>query len=121
MKKVKASTDPNPNRTGIRSVNNGDWVGSYWHPEASYKKPWAGIDFGKTQKVSKAVIYESGHNVKAFELQYKSGDAWKVLCKGTNIGHREEISFKPVKTQLIRLVIGSFASTPGIYKITLLD
>jgi alpha-L-fucosidase len=121
MKKVKASTDPNPDWTGIRSVNNGDWVGSYWQPAASDKKPWAEIDLGKPQKVSKAVIYESGQNVKAFELQYKSGNAWKVLYNGTKIGASEEISFKPVETQFIRLVIGSFTSTPGIYEITLLD
>ncbi len=121
MKKTIASSDPNPDWTGAASVNNGDWVGSYWQPDSTDKKPWVEIDLGKPERVSKAIIYESGQAVKAFELQYMNGDKWTTLYKGTTIGSRTEFSFRPAETKLVRLVIGSFSSVPGIYEITLLN
>lgn len=121
MKKTAASSDPDPDWTGASSVNNGDWVGSYWQPAATDKKPWVEIDLGNAVKVSKAVIYESGKAVRAFELQYKDTNDWKNLYTGTTIGARADLSFKPVKTQYVRLVINSFTAIPGIYEITLLD
>ena len=120
MKRVSASTNPSPDWNGINSINNGDWVGSYWQPDKSDEKPWAEIDLGKKEKVSKAVLYESGRNIKSFELQYKTGNEWKSFYKGTTIGSMAEISFKAIDAQLIRLVISSYSSTPGIYEITLL-
>jgi alpha-L-fucosidase len=120
MKKVSASTNPNPQWTGIGSINNGDWAGTYWEPARDDKKPWAAIDMGRTQKVSRAVIYESGQNIKEFELQYSTGDEWNTFYRGKTVGAKAEISFKPVNTQVIRMVITSFSDTPGIYEILLL-
>jgi alpha-L-fucosidase len=120
MKKVRSSTNPNPDWTGIKSINNGDWVGSYWQPSNDDKAPWAEIDLGKPQKISKVVLYESGQNIKGFELQYKSGEEWKTFHKGTTIGSRLEISIKPIDAQVIRLAISKFSATPGIYEIMLL-
>ena len=60
MKEVRASSNPNPHWKGINSVNNGDWVGTYWEPSVEDKLPWAEIDMGSSQKISKVVIYESG-------------------------------------------------------------
>ena len=120
MKAVSASTNPNPHWTGIESINNGDWAGAYWEPAKDDKTPWAAINLGNPQKVSKAVIYESGQNIKTFELQYESGNEWKSFYKGTTIGPKAEFSFNPVNAQVIRLVITSFSDTPGIYEIMLL-
>jgi hypothetical protein len=120
MKKVAASSNPNPHWNDVSSVNNGDWVGSYWQPAESDSEPWAEIDLGESQKISSAVIYESGRNVKAFELQYKSGEEWKTLHKGSQIGSRAEIKFKPTDARFVRLVIKSFSATPGIYELILL-
>jgi alpha-L-fucosidase len=121
MKAVSASSNPNPHWTGIESVNNGDWVGTYWEPGVDDKTPWVAIDLGSIQKVSKAVIYESGQTINTFELQYKSGNEWNTFYKGTKIGPKAEISFKPLNTQDIRMVITSFSGTPGIYEIMLLS
>jgi alpha-L-fucosidase len=121
MKRVNASSNPDPQWTDIKSINNGDWVGTYWQPANDDKTPWAEIDLGKTQKITKAVLYESGQKIKAFELQYKSGNDWKTFYKGTTIGPKAEISFKEINTQFIRLVISSFSTTPGIYEIILLN
>ena len=121
MKTVSASTSSNPRGTGIRSINNGDWVGTYWQPANEDKTPWAEIDLGNPQKISKAVIYESGQNIKTFELQYKSGNDWKTFYSGTTIGSKAEIRFTAIDAQVIRMVITSFSATPGIYEIMLLN
>ena len=121
MKKVSASSNPDPNWTDIKSINNGDWVGTCWQPANDDKAPWAEIDLGKSQKIVKAVLYESGQNIKAFELQYKSVNGWKTFYKGKAIGAKAEIGFKKIDAQFIRLVISSFSATPGLYEIILLN
>lgn len=121
LKQVSASTNLNPRGTGIRSINNGDWVGSYWQPAKEDITPWAEIDLGNPQKISKAVIYESGQNIKTFELQYKSGNDWKTFYSGATIGSKAEIRFTAINAQVIRMVITSFSATPGIYEIMLLN
>jgi alpha-L-fucosidase len=121
LKKVTSSSNPNPGWTDIKSINNGDWVGTYWQPSNDDMAPWAEIDLGKPQKITKAVIYESGQNIKAFELQVKSGNDWKSIYKGNSIGNKAEIKFPAVNAQIIRLVISSFNRTPGIYEVMLLN
>jgi len=125
MKKVSGSSNPTPKWiefqwTDIQSVTNGDWVGDFWLAEETDKNPWVEINLGAPFKVGKAVIYESGNNIKSYELQYKSEDKWNTFYKGTTVGSKAEINFKPVEVQLVRLVITSFSDTPGIYEISLL-
>jgi alpha-L-fucosidase len=105
----------------LKAINNGDWSGSFWQCADDDKIPWVEFDLGKPEKISKAVLYESGNNIKSFELQYKSGDVWKTFYKGTNIGPRAEVTFKPVEAQLVRLQIGSYAGTLQIYEVMLLQ
>jgi alpha-L-fucosidase len=104
----------------LKAVNNGDWSGSFWQPADNDKTPWLEFDLGKPAMVSKAILYESGNNVKSYELQVKSGDGWKTVYEGTTIGPRSEVSFKPVESQLIRLQVNSFTGTLQIYEIMLL-
>ena len=105
----------------IKSITNGDWVGSFWQPASGDKTPWIEIDLGKPEKIGKVILYESGQNIRSFELQYKSGDEWKTFYKGTSIGTRDEISVKPVDSQFIRLVISSSSDLPRIYEVMLLN
>jgi alpha-L-fucosidase len=104
----------------INSVTNGDWSGAFWEPEAKDLTPWIEINLGKSEKISRAIIYERGTSVKVFELQARVADQWKTIYKGTTIGTKAEISFKAIDTQFIRMVINSFSDTPGIYEIMLL-
>ena len=120
MKQVSASTPGSLFGTDIESINNGDWVGSYWQPAKDDKAPWAAIDLGSAQKVSKVVIYENGQNIKTFELQYKSGNYWKTFYNGKTIGSKAEITFKAINTQVIRIVVTSYSDIPGISEIVLL-
>jgi hypothetical protein len=103
----------------IKSVTNGDWSGSFWHPAEDDKTPWAVIDLGSVENVKGAVLYERGSKIKAFELQYKTGDKWVVLYKGTEIGDKAVVEFPETKLQQLRLVIKEFADVPGIYEISL--
>lgn len=119
-KKVTASSDPNPRWHGITSVNNGDWVGHAWSPDKEDKIPWAEIDLGKSEKISKAVIYESGQAVKAFEIQCQSGDQWKTIYRGTTIGTKVEIELPGTIAQKVRLVLKEYSEVPAIYEIVLL-
>ncbi len=119
-KKVTASSNPSPVWHDASSVNNGDWVGHEWQPDANDKMPWVEIDLGKPEKISKAILYESGDSVKAYVLQYKMGDEWKTLYKGERIGGKLELEFSPVESRHVRLLIKDFSGTLGIYEIILL-
>jgi alpha-L-fucosidase len=126
MKKVNASSNSVPRWINfqwmdLKSINNGDWSGAFWQPAENDKAPWVEIDLGKTQRLTKTVLFESGKNIKTFELQYKSGNDWKTFYNGTTIGPNAEIVFKPIEAQIIRLVISSFSGAPGIYEIMLLN
>jgi alpha-L-fucosidase len=104
----------------LKAVNNGDWSGSFWQPADDDKNPWVEIDLGKTEKISKAIFYESGNSVKSYELQYKSGETWKTFFKGTTMGPRAEVNFKSVEARSVRLFIGSYSGTLQIYEVMLL-
>jgi alpha-L-fucosidase len=104
----------------LKAVNNGDWSGSFWQPAGDDKEPWMEFDLGKPESISKAVIYESGNNVRSYELQYKSGDAWKTFFKGTTIGQRAEVTFKPVEARSVRLLVSSYTGTLQIYEVMFL-
>ncbi|HEX7411087.1 MAG TPA: alpha-L-fucosidase [Bacteroidales bacterium] len=119
-KKVAASSNPNPDWNSVSSINNGDWVGHEWKPAKEDKTPWAEIDFSKPEKVSKVIIYESGKAVNAFELQYKSGEVWKSVYKGTTIGSKLEIKLPNFTAQKVRLLLTGFSQVLGIYEIVLL-
>jgi alpha-L-fucosidase len=119
-KEVTASSNPDPRWRGITSVNNGDWVGHAWSPAKEDKMPWAEIDLGKPERISKAVIYESGETVKAFELQYQSGNQWKTIYRGATIGAKAEIKLPKTTAQKVRLVLKEFTEVPAIYEIVLL-
>jgi alpha-L-fucosidase len=124
MKNVNSSSNQkaqwiNHQWVDLKAINNGDWSGSFWQPADEDKTPWIEFDLGKPEEISKAILYESGNNVRSYELQYKSGDNWETFYKGTTIGSRSEVTFKTVEAQLIRLMISSFAGTLQIYEVML--
>lgn len=105
----------------LKAINNGDWSGSFWQPSDDDKTPWIEFDLGKSEKISKAILFESGTNIKSYELQYKSGDTWKTFYQGNSIGARSEVSFDPVEAQMVRVLITSIAGTPQLYEIMMLN
>ncbi len=103
----------------LASVNNGDWAGDFWHPEESDTAPWIEIDLGESMKVNSAILFERGNNIESYELQYKSGEEWITLHKGSKIGEKNEEVFPETELQHFRLLITEFSDIPGIYEIVL--
>jgi alpha-L-fucosidase len=125
MKSITASSNPkghwsNHQWVELNAVTNGDWSGAFWEPEANDLKPWIEIDLGKPEKISKAILYERGQSVKAFEIQSRAGDQWKTIYKGTAIGSKVEIKLPLTTTQKVRLMLNEYTQVPGIYEIVLL-
>ena len=119
-KPVNASSNPNPHWRDASSVNNGDWVGHFWSPSAQDKKPWVEIDLGEPVEVSKAILFESGKAVEAFQIQYLADGNWKTAYTGTTINNGEAIEIPGITTRKIRLVVVDYSSTPGIYEFIIL-
>jgi alpha-L-fucosidase len=125
MKPLKASSNPDGHWSDhqwveLTAVDNGDWSGSFWEPDTKDKNPWVEIDLGKTEKISKAIIYERGNAVRSFELQTLAGDKWKTFYTGKTIGGKLEIKLTIITTQKVRLVLKDFSKVPGIYELVLL-
>lgn len=104
----------------FKSVTNGDWSGSFWHPAEDDAGPWVEIDLGSTQKVGKVVIYERDNHITSFELQYKKGQTWIPFFQGNSVGARTEADIEDTEMQNFRMVIKSSDGVPGIYEIVLL-
>ena len=119
-KSVSASSNPNAKWNDVSNVVNGDWSGHFWKPAKDDQQPWITIDIGKNEKISKAVLFESGRSVKAFELQYKKGDNWTTIYEGTTIGEKAAISFSKIEARQLRLLITDTSDVSGIYEIVLL-
>ena len=114
MKPLTASSNPkghwsNHQWVELNAVTNGDWSGAFWESDATDLKPWVEIDLGKPEKISKAILYERGQSVKAFEIQSQTGDQWKTIYKGTAIGSKVEIKLPKTTTQKVRLVLKEYA------------
>ncbi len=126
MKPVNASSNLKPSWINhewvdLKAVNNGEWSGSFWKAAEDDKQPWIEIDLGRPEKISKILLFESGSNIRSFELQYMEVTQWKTFNKGTNIGAKSEIIVNPVEAQIIRLQITSFSDVPAIYEMMLFN
>lgn len=104
----------------LKSVVNGDWVGDFWHPSEGDTAPWIEIDLGVPTKVTRAILFERGNNIKAFELQHKSNDKWVTIYKGGVIGEKSEEILPATELQHFRMVITEFTDIPALYEIILI-
>ncbi len=119
-KPVTASTNPDPHWRDAGSVNNGEWVGHYWTPAKDDRSPWVEIDLEKPEKISKAIVFESGKAIKAFEIHYLEDDVWKTAYQGTSPENGNPINLPEMTAQKVRLVLKEFSSVPGIYEFIIL-
>ncbi len=78
---------------------------------------WLLISYGKTVTVDSVVLSEALNRISTFEIQYWDGTAWQTCASGTAIGAHKEISFTPVQTKLIRLMMSTpNGDLPSIYE-----
>ncbi|HBE41049.1 MAG TPA: alpha-L-fucosidase [Bacteroidales bacterium] len=126
MKPVNASSNLKPSWINhewvdLKAVNNGEWSGSFWKAAEDDKQPWVEMDLGKSEKISKIILYESGRNIRSFELQSNEGSSWKAFYKGTTVGEKSEIVIDPVEARVIRFQITSYSNVPGIYEMMMFN
>lgn len=60
------------------------------------------------------VIEEAYPRTESFVLEYKCGDEWKELHRGTTIAGRRVYEFEPVRAQFFRLNILKAKDVPTI-------
>ncbi|MGM9647825.1 MAG: discoidin domain-containing protein [Eubacteriales bacterium] len=70
---------------------------------------WLMISYGKEVRVDSVYLSEALGRIRNFEIQYYDNGQWKTCASGTTIGEKLELSFQPVQTTMLRLMM----STPG--------
>jgi hypothetical protein len=125
-KTVTASSNPDGHWSNfqwveLNSITNGDWSGSFWEPENGDKNPWIEIDLGEAKKINKAIVYERGSSIKAYEIHVLDGENWVKVHQGSEIGNKSEINFREVSAQRVKLTVTDFKDIPGIYEIALFN
>jgi alpha-L-fucosidase len=86
-----------------------------WGAAPDARSGWLAVDLGKDEHVGSVEIIEATHpRTEEFVVDYKVGETWKELARGTTIGEKKEISFTPVTARHIRLNILKANEVPTI-------
>jgi alpha-L-fucosidase len=88
---------------------------SRWGAAPDTRSGWLEVDLGRDTVVDCAVIKELGlHRTEAFAVEYKAGDNWKELIKGSTIAGEKVLKFTPVTARNFRLNILKANEVPTI-------
>ncbi len=71
---------------------------------------WLEADFASRQTITGAVVNEAFDRVRGYRIQTWDGAAWVDQAKGERLGERKEITFAPVSTLKIRLLMEAVVS-----------
>lgn len=88
-----------------------------WKAAQNEKTGWLEADFGKPVKICAVAVQEGGSfekNITKYQLEYKSGDEWKVIFTGKTIGQSFMKAFPTIEAQQFRLNIIEAKATPFI-------
>ena len=87
-----------------------------WATDAGTKSAWLEIDLGEPRKIGRAVIQEAYGRVRQYELQAEVDGRWQAFHRGTTLGDRAALEFKPVTAQRIRLNLLDASDGPTIWE-----
>lgn len=93
-----------------------------WATDTGTTNAWLEVDFGKSEKVGRAVIeqaYPELNRVKKFAIEYWQDDQWKPCHQGENLGATLDATFDLVTVQRIRLNITEATDGPTIFEFKL--
>lgn len=90
--------------------------GTRWATDGGTHAAWLEVDLGAPVTVSRAVIKEAFDRVQSFELQQKVRGAWETFAKGSRIGERRNVKFKPITAQYVRLNIIEATDGPTLWE-----
>ena len=86
-----------------------------WGAAAGSRSGWLAVDLAGQTLVGRAVVMEIGYpRTREFVIEYKVGDEWKELARGTTIGRRKQVDFTPVRARHLRLRILKAVEVPTI-------
>jgi alpha-L-fucosidase len=86
-----------------------------WGAKADARSGWLEIDLGKETAIGRAVVMEIGyHRTQEFAIEYKAGNEWKPLHRGTTIAGRRAYDFPTVNARVVRLNILKANEVPSI-------
>jgi len=91
-----------------------------WQAGVGVRQAWLEVDLGAPTTFDRAFISEEYDRVREFELQYRDGDNWRVLARGTTIGKKLSRSFRPVTARFVRLNILKATDSPSIWEFQLM-
>lgn len=95
---------------------------TYWATDDDTRSASINISFEKPQSVKYVVVQEYiklGQRVKAFNVEAKVDDTWKVVGESTTIGYKRILKIDPVETGAIRITILDAKACPVISTIEL--
>jgi alpha-L-fucosidase len=86
-----------------------------WGAAEGSRSGWIAIDLGKETSIGRAVVVETSFpRTRKFVLEWKSGDTWKELYRGTTIAGTRAYDFTPVTARHVRLSILQASDVPTI-------
>lgn len=101
-----------------RAVDDND--GSRWACDDDQHSAWLEVDLGLEQTFCEAYISEAFPNrVQSFELQRQVGSQWETFYRGKTIGADQQVRFKPVRAQKVRLNVLDSTVGPTIWEFQL--
>jgi alpha-L-fucosidase len=90
-----------------------------WATDSGVSEAWLEVDLGRPETFSRVMVSEAYDRVRRFELQYKTGQAWKTILAGTRIGEKYARAFEPVRARRVRLRILEATDGPTIWEFQL--
>ncbi|MGD0089465.1 MAG: alpha-L-fucosidase [Planctomycetota bacterium] len=112
-KPAKASSIWGPGYEADKAVDGDE--STRWGADAQARSGWLEVDLEKDTQVGRAVIKElSYHRTQEFVIEYKDGENWKELAKGTTIAGEKTSDFTPVTARVFRLNILKANEVPTI-------
>jgi len=91
-----------------------------WATNGGTKSAWVARDFGQPKTFNGVRVQEAyAGRVERFELQYKDGDTWKTILRGTTLGDNFAAEFPPVTAREVRLNILEANEGPTIWEVRL--
>ena len=86
-----------------------------WGAAPEARSGWLEVDLQKETRITRAVIMELGyHRTREFAIEFKEGETWKELARGTVVGGVKQFTFPAVPARRVRLHILQATDTPTI-------
>jgi len=97
---------------------------TYWTTADGAETASLEVDLGKPARFNTALVQEyiaQGQRVEGYRIEYRNGTSWKLLRRGTTIGHKKIDRFPPVTARKVRFTVARSREAPLIRTFSLYD